>query len=67
MEKKKVTNSKFTEPILISIPEFARLSGLSYSVVRQLVAQGELPLRVIRSRQWIIRAKAIEWLHKEMQ
>jgi len=57
---------RFVDPVLVSLPEFARMSGLGYSSVRQLVADGELPVRVIGARQWIIRAEAIAWLHKQV-
>jgi hypothetical protein len=58
---------RFIDPVLISIPEFARGSGLGTSVVRQLVADGELPTRVIRARRWILRAEAVEWLRKQTE
>jgi len=58
---------RFIDPVLVSIPEFARMSGLGYSVVRQLVADGELPTRVIRTRKWIIRDKAVEWLRAQTE
>ena len=57
---------RFIDPILVSIPEFARLSGLGYCFVRQLVADGVLPVRVIGTRQWIIRDEAVEWLRKQV-
>jgi hypothetical protein len=56
---------RFIDPILVSIPEFARMSGLGYSVVRQLVADGDLPTRVIRARRWIIRDEAVAWLRRQ--
>jgi hypothetical protein len=58
---------RFVDPLLVSIPEFARMSGLGSSFVRQLVADGELPTRVIRSRGWIIRDAAVAWLRKEIE
>jgi hypothetical protein len=57
---------RFIDPILVSLPEFARMSGLGYSSVRQLVAEGELPVRVIGTRQWIIREEAVAWLRKQV-
>jgi hypothetical protein len=57
---------RFFEPILISVPEFARLSGLGYSMARQLVADGVLPTRVIGARTWILREEAIAWLQKQV-
>jgi hypothetical protein len=56
---------RILNPLLISIPEFARMSGLGDSFVRELVAEGELPVRVIRGRKWIIRDRAIEWLCRQ--
>jgi hypothetical protein len=58
---------RFIDPVLVSVPEFTRMSGLGYSVVRQLVADGELPTRVIRARRRIIRDKAVEWLREQTE
>jgi excisionase family DNA binding protein len=57
---------RFLDPVLISIAEFARVSGLGYSFVRRLVAAGEIPTRVIGARRWILRAEAMEWLRKQV-
>jgi excisionase family DNA binding protein len=53
---------RFIDPLLVSIPEFARMSGLGASKVRELVEDGTLPHRMIGSRAWIIRAEAVRWL-----
>ena len=45
---------------------FARLSGLGYSLTRQLVADGTLPSRVIGTRRWIIREPAVVWLQEQV-
>ena len=37
-----------------------------FLLVRQLVADGELPVRVIGTRQWIIREEAVAWLRKQV-
>jgi hypothetical protein len=58
---------RFIEPVLVSIPEFARMSGLGSSLTRQLVADGELPTRVIRSRNWIIRDAAVASLRAQIE
>ncbi len=58
---------RFIDPVLISAPEFARMSGLGYSTVRQLVTDGELPVRVIGTRQWIIREEAVAWLRRQIE
>ena len=58
---------RFIDPILVSVPEFARMSGLGDSVVRQLVADGELPTRVIRTRRWIVREEAVAWLRQQIE
>ena len=58
---------RFIEPVLVSIPEFARMSGLGNSLTRTLVADGELPVRVIRGRKWIIRDVAVEWLRAQIE
>ena len=58
---------RFIDPVLVSIPEFARMSGLGTSTVRELVAAGELPVRVIGSRCWIIRDEAVAWLRKQIE
>jgi hypothetical protein len=57
---------RFFDPVLVSIPEFARMSGLGESVTRQLVADGVLPIRVIRKRRWIIREDAVAWLRQQI-
>jgi hypothetical protein len=54
-------------PVLVSAPEFSRLSGLGYSLVRQLVADGVLPVRMVGSRVWIIREPAVAWLCKQVE
>jgi hypothetical protein len=58
---------RFIDPVLISIPEFARMSGLGYSLSRQLVFDGELPSRRIGTRDWIIREDAVAWLRKQTE
>ena len=58
---------RFIDPVLISVPEFTRMSGLGYSLTRQLVADGELPSRVIGARTWIIRDEAVQWLRKQIE
>jgi hypothetical protein len=57
---------RFIDPLVVSIPEFARISGLGRSKVRDLVDDGTLPHRLIGNRVWIIRAPAIEWLCKQV-
>jgi excisionase family DNA binding protein len=57
---------RFLDPVLVSIPEFARMSGLGQSMVRRLIAAGELPSRRIGSRLWIIREEAVAWLHQQI-
>jgi len=58
---------RFIDPVLVSVPEFARLSGLGYSFTRQLVADGEIPSRVVGSRRWILREEAVTWLRKQIE
>jgi excisionase family DNA binding protein len=58
---------RFIDPVLISVAEFARLSGLGYSLIRQLVADGELPSRVIGTRTWIIREAGVAWLRQQIE
>jgi hypothetical protein len=58
---------RFIDPVLVSIPEFSRMSGLGYSVVRQLVADGDLSVRVIGTRRWIIRDEAVAWLRQQIE
>ena len=58
---------RFIDPVLISVPELARMSGLGYSFVRQLVADGVLPVRVIGTRTWIIREEAVAWLRQQVE
>jgi hypothetical protein len=57
---------RFIDPVLVSIPEFARISGLGVSKIRELVDDGTLPHRMIGNRVWIIREPAIEWLCKQV-
>jgi hypothetical protein len=58
---------RFIDPLLVSIPEFARLSGLGSSFTRRLVDDGELPVRVIRGRRWIIRDEGVAWLRAQVE
>jgi predicted DNA-binding transcriptional regulator AlpA len=58
---------RFIDPVLVSLPEFTRMSGLGRSVVRQLVEEGDLPVRTILKRRWIIRDAAIEWLRRQVE
>ena len=58
---------RFIDPILVSIPEYSRMSGLGPSAVRNLVADGQLPVRIINQRQWIIRDEAIAWLRQQVE
>jgi hypothetical protein len=57
---------RFIDPILVSAPEFARMSGLGYSSVRQLITDDVLPVREINGRQWIIRDEAVAWLRRQV-
>jgi hypothetical protein len=69
LKPRKVRRQKlrFIDPVLISVPEFARMSGLGYSLTRQLVFDGELASRVIGSRHWIIRDEAVAWLRQQTE
>ncbi len=58
---------RFIDPLVVSIPEFSRMSGLGQSLVRQLVADGVLPSRVIGNRVWIIREPAVAWLVAQVE
>ena len=58
---------RFIDPVLISIPEFARMSGLGYSLSRQLVFDGVLASRVIGTRHWILREEAVAWLRNQTE
>jgi hypothetical protein len=58
---------RFIDPVLISMPEFARLSGLGHNLVRELAADGVLPVRIIKGRRWIVRDAAIEWLRTQVE
>jgi hypothetical protein len=64
MAQKKIRRKAFVEPVLISVPEFSRLSGIGYTLTRQLIASGEVPTRLIGNRRWVIRAAAVAWLEK---
>lgn len=57
--------TRTTDSILISAPEFARISGLGYSYTRKLLNSGQIPVREIEGRKWIIRKSAIKWLEGE--
>lgn len=65
--RKRRQKLRFIDPVLVSTPEFARMSGLGYSYTRRLVADGVLPVRVIGSRKWIIRDEAVAWLRKQIE
>ena len=56
---------RFIDPLLVSIPEFSKLSGLGQSMVRQLILDGELPTRLIRERRWILREEAVARLREK--
>ena len=58
---------RFIDPLLVSIPEFARISGLGASKVRELVEDGTLPHRMIGTRAWIIRQPAVAWLCEQVE
>jgi hypothetical protein len=58
---------RFLDPILISLPEFSRLSGLGQTLVRRLLNDGTLPHTVIGKRIWIIRDDAISWLRRQVE
>jgi hypothetical protein len=65
--KQRRQKQRFIDPLLVSSVEFARMSGLSAGLIRQLVADGELPSRVIRGRGWILREEAVAWLRKQIE
>jgi hypothetical protein len=58
---------RFISPLLVSIPEFARMSGLGTTKVRDLVEDGTLPHRMIGTRAWIIRQAAVSWLCEQVE
>jgi hypothetical protein len=58
---------RFIDPLLVSVPEFARMSGLGQSLIRQLVDDGTLPHRMIGTRAWIIRQPAVAWLCEQVE
>jgi hypothetical protein len=58
---------RFLDPVLVSIPEFARISGLGQSMTRRLIAEGELPSRRIAPRLWILREEAVAWLRQQIE
>jgi hypothetical protein len=64
--KRKRSKLRFIDPLLVSSVEFSRMSGLSAGLIRGMVADGELPSRVIRGRRWILRSEAIQWLTKQV-
>jgi hypothetical protein len=49
-------------PVLLSLPAFARKIGLSYPLVTRMVKEGQLPVRKIGNRSWIIFEEALEAL-----
>lgn len=55
------------DPVLISIPEFSRISGLGLSLTRELVEDGTLPSRTIKKRIWIVREPAVAWLRNQAE
>lgn len=57
---------RFIDPVLVSIPEFARMSGLGQSLTRQLVDDGVLASKEIGTRRWIIRDQAVAWLRDQV-
>ena len=65
--KPKRQKLRFIDPLLVSIPEFARMSGLGVNLIRQLVADGVLPVRMIGNRVWIIRDEAVAWLRNQVE
>lgn len=57
---------RWADPVFVSKPEFARISGLGKNLVDQLVADGTLPTCVIAKRRWILREEAIALLRKQV-
>jgi hypothetical protein len=66
MAKRRRQKLRFIDPVLVSIPEFSRISGLGQAKVRELVEDGTLPHRMIGNRAWIIREPAIAWLCEQV-
>jgi hypothetical protein len=58
--------NRLPAPLLVSCPEFARLSGLGEKLVRRMVSRRELPTSLIGARRWIIRDKAVAQLRKQV-
>lgn len=58
---------RFMDPVLASAAEFARISGLGYTLIRQLMHDGSLPSCRIGKRLWILREPAIEWLSRQVE
>jgi hypothetical protein len=58
---------RFIDPVLVSIPEFSRMSGLGQSLIRELVDDDTLPTRTIRDRVWIVREPAVAWLRSQVE
>jgi hypothetical protein len=58
---------RFIDPLLVSIPEFCRMSGLGQTLVRRLLDDGTLPHTVIGTRAWIIRGDAVTWLRRQAE
>jgi hypothetical protein len=66
MPKKKTRQKiRTSDPVLCSAVRFATESGLGLSLVRELLANGELPFKLIRERRWILRSEGLAALRKQ--
>jgi hypothetical protein len=66
MPKKKTRQKiRTSDPVLCSAVRFATESGLGLSLVRELLANGELPFKQLRQRRWILRSEALASLRKQ--
>jgi hypothetical protein len=55
------------EPLLESIPQFARRSGLGQSLTRHLIFTRELPSCTINGRRWIPVEEALAALRSKVE
>jgi hypothetical protein len=56
---------KQNDPLFIATAVFARMAGLGPRLVRHLIADGELPVKRIHGRVWLVRADAMAWLQAQ--
>ena len=54
-------------PLLLAVPRAAQLLGISRAAAYRLVASGELPVRRLGGRVYVVTATCVSYSHREMR